>query len=127
MDGLCAQAVNQLNLSHARIGHGAGTVKQLHQGIGLLHPGAQNAARAMVFPAARHQRYAVGQQGRGQRVAGQTLKAAAIEGETQRCSALYPPTGAQTTVGCTHVGSLAVWALWDVGAGSPIFQTASKR
>ena len=127
VNGLCAQAVDQFYLGHARIGHGAVAVKQLHQGIGLLDAGAQNAARAMVFPAARHQGHAIGQQGRGQCVTGQPLKTAAIEGETQRCAALYPPTRAQTTVGGTHVGSLAVRALWAVGAGSPIFQTASKR
>ena len=79
VDGLCAQAGHQFYLSHAGVGHGAGTVKQLHQGIGLLHPGAQNAARAVVFPAARHQGYTIGQQGRGQCVAGQPLKTAAVE------------------------------------------------
>ena len=124
VNGLCAQAVDQFYLGHAGVGHSAGAVKQLYQRIGLFDTGAQDAARAVVFPASCHQRHAIGQQGRGQRVTGQALKAAAIEAEAQGRAALHASARTQAAVTGAHADSLVFRA---AGAGSPIFQTASKR
>ena len=70
------------------VGHGGGNVRlppvafaQGEEGVGLLHPGGEQAPRAMQLEAAPDQGDARRHQGRGQSVAGEALEAPAIEGE----------------------------------------------
>ena len=79
VDWACAQALHQRHLGHAGVGHRAGAIEQLHQGVGLFNPCAQNTARAVVFPAARDHANALRQHRRGQGVARKTLVGFAVE------------------------------------------------
>ena len=77
------------------VGIGGAAPAQLHQGVGFLGPGREDAARAMVFEAAPDQMNAVRQQRRGQGVAAEAPVRPAIEGEGEGAGAVDAAAGGQ--------------------------------
>ena len=91
------QAVVQRLLRGAHVGHLArfgGT--QLHDGVGLIGSSGHHTTRTGVLEAAIDDVHTIGEQGRGERVAGKALEADAIEVETQRARAVDAAAGAET-------------------------------
>ena len=89
-----AEALVQLDHRRARVRLGEPPLAQLHQRIGFLGAGAEDAARAMVLEAASDQVDAVGQQSRSERVAGIAFVADAVVSEGERA----PPVDAAAAV-----------------------------
>jgi hypothetical protein len=85
------EALVQLHLGRARVRDGAGASLQLHDRVGLFHAAGDDAARAVVLPAAREERDPVGEQRRGERVARMALVRLAVEGEAQCAGAIDAP------------------------------------
>ena len=75
------QVLVQLDLGHLGVRNHPGTGLHLHQRRRFLDATADDAARPVVLPGARQHGLAGGQHGRGQRVAGKALVAAAVETE----------------------------------------------
>ena len=83
------KAVIELDLGGAQIWCEAGLVPaHRDQRIGLFGACAQHAARTVIFERAAHQVNAIGQEGRGQRIALYALIAAAIKAEGQALAAV---------------------------------------
>src|SRR5258705_8032897 len=78
-----AQPVVKSDVGGAAIGFGIGTTFELNQRRGFLRPGRKDAARAVVFEAARDEAHAIRQQRRSQRVAGMAVIFLPVEGEAQ--------------------------------------------
>ncbi len=91
------ETVVERDLGCSRVRHRTGTRSQLHDGVGLLDTTRDNAARTMVFPAARDHVDAIGQQCRGERVARKALVALAVEREREPRPAIDASTGGQST------------------------------
>ena len=89
------QAFVQLDLGRARVRLGARAAAQLHERVGLLGAGAEDATRAVILEAAPDQMDAVREQRRSERVAGVTFVAGAIEGEMERPPPIDPAPAAQ--------------------------------
>ncbi len=77
------QPVIQLDHGGAGVGLVPPAGPQLDQRVRLLRPGGEDAARPVVLEAAADQPDAVGQQGRGQRVAGMAFVALPVEPEAE--------------------------------------------
>jgi hypothetical protein len=91
------QAVEQRLLGGTHVGHlGRLGAAQLDQRIGLLGAGGDDAPSARVLEATVDDIHAVGQQRRGQGVAGMALVALAVEGEGQPACAIDAPALAET-------------------------------
>ena len=86
------QAVVELDLGRAQVRLGARPGFQLNERVGLLGAGREDASRPVVLEAAPDQHDAVGQERRGQRIAGETRIGAAVEGEPERTGAVDPAT-----------------------------------
>ena len=98
------EAIEELDLGGPDVGLGAGALAELDQGVGLLRPGRDDAARAMILEAPPDQMDAVGEQRRGQGVAGEALVARAVEGKTEAASAVDPTArGQAVTAGAVMV------------------------
>ncbi|MCC2665808.1 MAG: hypothetical protein K0S35_3730 [Geminicoccaceae bacterium] len=108
------QPVVQLDLGSPDVGLGTAAATELDQRVGLLRSGRDDAARAMVLEATSDQMNAVGEQGRGERVAGEALVARAVEGEAEPPPTVDPPALRQAVSRRTGTGA-------DVahGASSP--------
>jgi hypothetical protein len=119
VDGARAQALDEAQLGHSGIRHRAGAVEQLHQRVGLLHTRAENAARAVVLPAACDERHAIGQQRGGERVAREALVRTAVEREPHDTMAIDATAGRQTSVHAPP--SSWRWTATAAGGASPIF------
>ncbi len=85
------EPVIELDHRRPRIGLGTRPVAQPDQRIWLLRPRAQDAARPMVLETPTDQAHAIGEERRGEAVAGEALIAAAIEGEVERSIAIDEP------------------------------------
>ena len=84
----CAQSVIKRDVGGAAIGFGEAAALQLDQRGGFFRPGRENAARPVVFEAARNQPHAIRQERRGERVAGMALISLAVKGKTQHPAAV---------------------------------------
>src|SRR5690606_6421529 len=98
----------------ARVGLGKRAAAQLHQRVGLLGAGRENAARAMVLEAASDQMQPVREQRRGERVAGIAVVARAVVGEGQRA----PPVDAAAALEAMRLARLA--RVHDVWSGTTL-------
>ncbi len=88
------QPVEQFDRRRARVRLAPRAGAQFHQRVRLLGPRRQHAARAMIFERAADQRYAIGQQRGGERVAGMAGEAASVEAESSGCArSIRPPLG----------------------------------
>ena len=85
-----AEALVQLDRRGPGVRLGEPAAPQLHERVGLLGAGREDAARAMVLEAAPDQMHAVREQRRGERVAGIAFVADAVVSEAQRA----PPVDA---------------------------------
>ena len=63
------------------------------QGVGFIDTGAHYPARPMIFEGSAGQMNAIGQQGRGQRIAREALQSPAVEREAQGPGAIDESTG----------------------------------
>ena len=88
VDAFSHELVIQLNLGHLGIRDGVRAALELHQRRRFFNARCDDAARTVVLPRARVQQLARRQQGRGQRVTGKALVAAAIESEAQAAAAV---------------------------------------
>ena len=77
----CLQPVEHLDRRGAGVGLFARTGAQFDDAIGFLGPCGQQPARAVVFERSPDQPHVIGQQGRGQRIAGMGGIAAIVEPE----------------------------------------------
>ena len=87
-----------------------------HQRVGLFNPGGHDAARAVVLETAGHQPDAIGQQGRGQGIAGAREQRLAIECKAD-CAAFSAATGAahgRASGPTARTASIAWVARWRV-------------
>ena len=82
--GFGGQALDQLDLGGAHVGVAACALAELQQRVRLLRAGGEDAARAVVLEAASDQVHAVGEQRRGQGVAGIALIGRIVEAEADR-------------------------------------------
>ncbi|KDB51290.1 hypothetical protein X805_31030 [Sphaerotilus natans subsp. natans DSM 6575] len=103
------QALVQLGLRGLDVGHGVRAFLHLHQRVGLLGAGADQAARAPVLEAARQAHLARRQQRRGQRVAGKSRQGLAVELEADRPAAVDAGAGNVDAAG-GHARSPRPWA-----------------
>ncbi len=87
------QPVEQLDHGGAAVRLPPRAAAQLDQRVRLLRPGREDAARAVIFERSSGQSDAVGQQGRGQGVAGMAREVAAVEAEAQRRRTVDQPAG----------------------------------
>ena len=85
------EAVVELDAGGAGVGQGVGAALHLDDGVGLLRSRREDAAWTVVLEAAPDHRDPVGDQRRGQGVAGVALVVAAVEGEAQRPAAFDAP------------------------------------
>ena len=85
------QPVDQLHLGRARVRHRVFAFAELHNRIRLVHATGDDAAWTVVFPAAPDQRHAVGEQGRGERIAGEPSMETAVEPEGEGLAAVDAP------------------------------------
>ena len=90
VDAFSHELVIQLNLGHLGIRDGVRAALELHQRRRFFNARCDDATRTVVLPGARIQQLARRQQGRGQRVTGKALVAAAIESEAQAAAAVQP-------------------------------------
>ena len=98
------QALVQLDLGGARIRHAVWPGFELHDGVGLLHPRRDDAARAVILEAAGDETQAIGQQRRGQRVARVALVRHAVEREMQGLGTVdAPPASSRSTCFIAHL------------------------
>ncbi|MCY1219644.1 hypothetical protein D9M72_316270 [compost metagenome] len=107
------QARVQRLLGGTHVGHlGGFGGTDLQHGVGLFRTGGDDAARTGVLEAAADDVDAVGQQGRGQGVAGKALIVLAVEGEGQRLAAIDAATLGKT-VDLAHAVTPAVAAFFS--------------
>ncbi|MND95943.1 hypothetical protein D3C80_882110 [compost metagenome] len=107
------QAGEQGLLGGAHVGHlGVLGGTELQHGVGLFGTGGDDAARAGVLEAAADDVDAVGQQGRGQGVAGEALVVLAVEGKGQRLAAI-DAAALGKTVDLAHAVTPAVAAFFS--------------
>ena len=92
------QPVVEIDDGGRQVGLGVGAGFQLHQGVGLLDAGGEDAARAVILEAAADHGDVVGEQRRGQGVPRMALVAAAVEGERQRPVAVDAAPGGEAVV-----------------------------
>ena len=95
------EAVVELGGGGARVRLAPGAGAQLDDRVRLLRAGREDAARPVVLERAADQRDAVGQQRRGERIAGMALVGAAVELEQQRLAAVDEAAGGDA-VGLRH-------------------------
>jgi len=107
------EAIEQFDLRGAQIGLARSTLAQLHQGVGLFHAGGIDAARAMKFKTPSDQAHTVGEQGRRQGIAGETLIGFAVEAEAEALAAVDAGAGIEAL-------ALAFHAPLPPPRGSPI-------
>src|SRR5260370_20224608 len=70
-------------LGRPAVGSGRAAGFELNEGSGLLRPGRDDAARAVVLEAARDQPDAIGEQGRRERIPGMALIGAPVKPEVE--------------------------------------------
>ena len=88
------QAIVQLDLRGAQIGGDARRIAAHgHQGVRLLGTGGENTPRPVILERASGQMHAIGEQGRGERVAREPFIRSAIEGKAQTLMAVDAPAG----------------------------------
>ena len=87
------QPVIDLDLRRAQVRLGMVAEAELDQRVRLLRPGGEDAARPVIFEAAPDQMHAIGDQRRGQRVAGMALIAIAVEQEGEAARPVDPAAG----------------------------------
>ena len=75
------QAMEKFRRGGQGVGFLAVAAPQFHQGVGLFHASGEDAPGPVVFEASTDQAYAVGQQSRGQGIAGMALHGSSIEDE----------------------------------------------
>ncbi len=83
-----AQPVVEGHFGGPAVGFAMGTGFELDEGRRLLCAGREDAARAVVFEAARDEAHAVGEQCRGQRIAGMALIATPVKPEVEEPAAV---------------------------------------
>ena len=91
------EAIDQRNLRRFQIGFGVIALTQPHQRVGFFGSGGHDPTRAMILEAAPDQLDAVGQQGRGQRVAGMAAIFAPVKPKAQAARPIN-----QSAVGQPH-------------------------
>ena len=109
----CAQAVVKRDVGGAAVGLGKSAALQLNQRGRFFRPGREDAARPVIFEAARDQAHAICQQSCGERVAGMAFVFLSVEGEAQNLPAIDLAAGRKPEA----LGHGPV--LWCCG-GSPI-------
>ena len=95
VDALGGQPVVKLDFGRAQVGLRETARLQQHQRVRLLRPDGHDAARPVVFEAAGEEPHPVGEQRRGQRVAGMAGIAPAVEAEGERARPVDPAAGRQ--------------------------------
>jgi len=105
----------------AAVRHPFRTLADFDQRAGLFLAGRENAAWAVIFEAARNDPDAVGQQGRGQCVAGIAGVVAAVEGEIETLAAIDFTTAGQPE---RMVGAAVHCPVFPSGGSIPIGQTS---
>ena len=100
------ETVEKLGRGDALVGFQARAGPQMDKGIGLFGAGGHDAARAVILEGAPDQHLIVGQQRRGQRIAGMALEALAVEAEMED-AALVEEAAASGQSGAHVSGPLA--------------------
>ena len=102
IDARRGQAAIKFDLGGTQVRLGVSAGLELDQRIRLFRAGAPDAARAMVFEAARQRKGAIGQQGGGQCVAGVAGEGLAVEGEGKQRIPVDPAAGRQAVLRPAH-------------------------
>ena len=106
------KAIIDKDVGCPRIGRGARALADGDQRARLFDARRQDAAWAVVFETSADQRYAIGQEGGGQRIAGAGGVAFAVEGEGEaRAIRAVVPEGAAAHVTTSPWGTTA-WIAW---------------
>src|SRR3954470_22998061 len=99
---VCRQTFVDLDLGGAQVRLGAVAALKLDQRVWLFRTGGENAARTVILEAAGDQMDAVGEQGRGEGIAGIALERTAVEGEVDRAAPVDPATGRGAEFSLAH-------------------------
>ena len=114
-----AQSLVELDLGRAQVGREpAGPARDGDERVRLLRAGAEDSARPVIFVRAPNQMDAIGEQRRGERVAGVALMQKAVEREGERARAI-DRTDACETKRLAHSRRPAR-SLGPSGRGSPV-------
>ncbi len=113
------QPLIQLDLGGTRIGHRISAGFKLNHGIRFCHVGRHNAARPVIFPAARNEMHAVRKQRGGERITLMALVCLAVEGKRERDRAVDAPARGESVFlahfGCPSSFCSTFWSITASG------------